>query len=121
MGGETVLLPQFRLSSEALRLNKLSVATQERAQSANDILEADRRWVARIQKVYSALYYRMERSFNGLHNVSQYISTAGRLVRDTDDAASLMEDMRKSILLQSSQAMRTHSRRGTGDVGRLLR
>ena len=97
------------------------MATQERAQSANDILEADRRWVARIQKVYSALYYRMERSFNGLHNVSQYISTASRLVRDTDDAASLMEDMRKSILLQSSQAMRTHSRRGTGDVGRLLR
>jgi len=42
-------------------------------------------------------------------------------VRDAASASTLLEDTRQSILLQSSQAMSTHSRRDAGDVRQLLR
>lgn len=120
MGGETVLLPQFRMSAKALRLNRLSVATQERARSAEDILQDDMRWVERVQKVYRALYYRLERSLNTPHHTSHYPGTAEPL-RDKGSAGTMLEDTRRSILLQGPQVMRSHSRRGPGDVGELLR
>lgn len=116
MGEDTVTLPQFRLSAGALRLDSLSVETQEYAKAAGMTLDADRRWVAQIQAVYSALYTQLDQSFGGLR---QYISTAEGLVRDGDTAGVLLEHMRRTILLQSSQAMLSHSGRGE-DVRQLL-
>lgn len=118
MGGDTVTLPQFRLSTRALGLDRLSVATRECAQAAQMTVDADRRWVSRIQKAYRALYGRMEQNLCGLDNVQQYIG----LVRDTAAADTLLDDMRRSILLQSAQALRTHRRdtRNTEEVKQLL-
>ena len=118
IGGDTVALPQFRLSSRILRLDGLSVETWEQAQEASVILETDRRWVSRIQTAYGALYRQMEQSFGGLY--SQYINMAQGALRDNGQASALLEDMTESILLQPSQALRTHSRRGKEDVGHLL-
>lgn len=118
IGGDTVALPQFRLSSRILRLDGLSVETWEQAQEASVILETDRRWVSRIQTAYGALYRQMEQSFGGLY--SQYINMAQGALRDNGQAGALLEDMTESILLQPSQALRTHSRRGKEDVGHLL-
>ena len=42
-------------------------------------------------------------------------------VRDAGAAGSLLEDARRSIPLPSSQAMRTHGKRGKDDVRRLFR
>ncbi|MCI8304025.1 MAG: hypothetical protein HFF52_05280 [Lawsonibacter sp.] len=121
MGEDTVILPQFRLSSRALRLDRLSISTPEQAQTAGAALEADQRWISQIQGVYSALYRQLEYSFAGLSSVQQYISAAGSLVRDDAVASTLLADMRQSILLQPSQAIRTHSKRGSEDVQQLLR
>ncbi len=117
-GGESVTLPQFRLSAGALRLDRLLLSTPEQARTAGAVLETGRRWVGQIQSVYSALYVQMEQSASGLRSVQRYISVAR--VRDASAAGALLEDMRRSILLQPGQAIDTHSGRGAGDVGQLL-
>ena len=99
MGEDTVILPQFPLSSRTLRLNKLRVTAREHAQVARITIDMDRRWVERMQAAYSALSNRL----------------------DFPEAAALFRGMRRTIPLQSSQAIETHSKRGTEDVGRLLR
>lgn len=121
MGAETVTLPQFRLSSRALGLDRLSLAKQEAAQAARATIERDQRWVSQIQNAYHVLYYRLERSFSGLLGVQQYLNGAPGPVRDTGTAGTLLADARESISLPSSQAMRTHGKRGKDDVRQLLR
>ena len=113
MGDEAaVTLPQFRLSSGALRLDAVHVLTREGARAAEATLEADRRWVSQIQTAYRALYVRLERSGR---------TRRGGPVRDSGAADLLLEDTRRFILRQSSQAMHTHSGRSGEDVGQLLR
>ena len=119
MGAETVTLPQFRLSARALGLDRLSVNTKEAVKAAQALVERDRRWVAQIQNAYHVLYHRLERSWNGLLGVQQYLS--GGLVRDESEAGTLLEDARRSISRPSSQALRTHGKRGKDDVRQLLR
>lgn len=119
MGAETVTLPQFRLSARALGLDRVKVNTREAVQAAQTIVERDQRWVAQIQNAYNVLYHRLERSWNGLLGVRQYLS--GGPVRDEAAAGTLLEDARRSIPRPSSQAMRTHGKRGKEDVRQLLR
>lgn len=118
MGAETVTLPQFRLSSRALSLDRLSVATKEAAKAAQAIIERDRRWVAQIQNAYNVLYHRLERSWDGLLGVRQYLKGP---VRDAGTAGTLLEDARESISLPSSHAMQTHGKRRKDDVRQLFR
>ena len=119
MGEETVTLPQFRLSARTLCLDKISVSTRESARIAAMTIEADRRWVSRVQSAYGALYGRLEQ--NGLRSVYQYISITRVPVRDAASAGALLADMRQAIPLPASQAMQIHSGRGMEDVRQLLR
>lgn len=121
MGGETVTLPQFRLSSRALGLDRLSLAKKEAAQAAQAAIERDRRWVSQIQSAYHVLYHRLERSFGGLLDARQYLSAGEGPMRDTGAAGTLLADTRQSISRPSSQALRTHGKRGAEDVRQLLR
>lgn len=119
MGEDTVMLPQFRLSSRTLRLDQLRVTTREYARAAKITIDAGSRVVAQVQKAYGALYGRLEESFSGLYSFRQYINVPEEPVRDTAAASTLLQDMRQSILLQSGRA--AHSKRGTEDVRQLLR
>lgn len=121
VGEDSMTLPQFRLSARTLRLDRLNVLTRQYAQAAQAAVEADRRWVSRVQQAYGALYGQLEQSYGALPNVCRYLDQKKRLLRDTDSAGTLLEDMRRSLLLQPTQAMRTHNRRGTEDIGQLLR
>ena len=112
-------LPQFRLSARTLCLDKISVSTRESARIAAMTIEADRRWVSRVQSAYGALYGRLEQ--NGLRSVYQYISITRVPVRDAASAGALLADMRQAIPLPASQAMQIHSGRGMEDVRQLLR
>lgn len=116
MGEESVTLPQFRLSSKALGLDRLSVATREAAKAAQAAIEADRRWVAQIQEAYSALYNRLEQT--SLLGVRRYING---MVRDPGDAGALLRDTRDSLSLPWAQALLTHGRSEGVDVRRLFR
>ena len=120
MGEDTVILPQFPLSSGALQLNRLSVSTRDNAQAARSTIDSDRRWVAQIQAAYRALSKQLERSLSGLQSVQQYINATESLIRDAATAGTLLSGMRQSILRQASQAMGTHSRGGLEEVRQLL-
>lgn len=117
MGAETVTLPQFRLSSRALGLDRLSLAKKEAAQAAQAAIERDQRWVSQIQNAYHVLYHRLERGISGILGAQQFLGP----VRDNGLAGTLLADTRSSISLPSSHAIRTHGKRGKEDVRQLLR
>ena len=114
MGDSSVTLPRFRVSAESLRLDVLNISTREAAQAAVVVLAADRRWVTRLQSVYGTMYGQMEQNASGLDSFRRYAS----VVRDNDEAGALLWDMRE-MLLQSPVS--SYSRKGTEDVGYLLR
>lgn len=111
MGDETVILPQFRLSSRALRLDKLNVLTQEYAQAARVIVDEDRRWVSQLQAIYDTLYDQLERSLNSLRSSRGPLGGAAAPVRSTDAAGTILEEMKRSILLQPGHVIETGSPR----------
>ena len=112
MGDETVILPQFRLSSRALRLDKLNVLTQEYAQAARVIVDEDRRWVSQIQAIYDTLYDRLERSLNSLRSSRGPLNAAAaNPVRSADAAGVVLEEMKRSMLLQPGHIIETGSPR----------
>lgn len=115
MGAETVTLPQFRLSSRTLGLDRLSLAKREAAQAAQAAIERDRRWVSQIQNAYHVLYHRLERGISGILGAQQFLGP----VRDNGAAGTLLADTRSS--LPTSQAARIHGKRGKEDVRQLLR
>lgn len=118
-GEEAVTLPQFRLSVRALGLSGMSLMTREYARDAGAVLEAGLRRVDQIQKVYSVLYDWLDQGARNLPGT--YLTPSQGLVRDAGQAGTLLEDMRKSILSQPSQAMYTHGRRGAEHVCELLK
>lgn len=119
-GEATVTLPQFRLSSRALRLHKLDLSTREGAQAAQRTVEADRQWVARIQAAYNALYSRLGQNLSGLHSIHRYTGGAEGKVRDTGAASTLLNETRRSILFQSAQTMHAYSKQSGEAVRQLL-
>lgn len=119
VGEETVILPQFTLSVRALELNGMSLMTREYARDAQAVLEADRRRVAQMQEVYSVLYDWLNQGARGLPEMR--FTPAQALVRSPGQADTLLEDMRRSILLQPAQAMRTHNRRDAKGAHELLK
>ncbi len=121
MGAESATLPQFRLSSRALGLDKLSLAKKEAAQAVQAAVERDRRWVAQIQSAYHVLYHRLEQNFGSLVGARQYLGGKTGPVRDAGAAGTLLADTRRSIPQPSSQAMRTHGKKGMEDFRQLLR
>lgn len=119
LGEEAVVLPQFQLSVRSLGLNGMSLMTRAYARDAEAVLEADLRRVERLQAVYSVIYGWLDQGAGSLPGAKP--DAARTLVRGAGQAGALLEGMRKSILREPSQAMRTHSRRGREGVGELLR
>ena len=121
LGGGAVTLPQFPLSSETLRLELLRVSTQEYAQASVKIVDADRRWVAQIQAVYQALSGQLDRSAGGFSGGRQADAPAAGVVRDPASAVTLVDNVRRTVLLQPEIASYIHSRRGRAELHRLLK
>ena len=122
MGGGSVTLPQFPLSSDTLRLDMLRTSTQEYARASMAIVNADRHWVAQIQSVYQALSGHLERSAGGFSGGCQAAETPAQgPVRDANSAAALVDSVRRSVLLQPELASYIHSRRGRAELHRLVK
>lgn len=120
MGADVAALPQFPLSSGALKLDGLRVTTRESAEASLRAIDAGRSQVARIQTAYGTLYSRLEQSLTGLRRICRYIDAAGGPVRDTAAAGALLKSTAHSIPLQSRQAMGAHDEQNTDSVRQLL-
>lgn len=117
-GEDALTLPQFRLSTRTLRLDRVSVSTREAALAAKEAVDAGRRLVSQIQDAYSTLYTRLEQNSGELSSVRQYVDVTKGLLRDTAAAGALLEDTRQYI----PQTMRAYGgRRRREDIRELLR
>ena len=116
----TITLPQVRLSPSALLLEGMDIRTRERALEARRSLEADLRWVNRIQAAYDAMNGQVKRRSRGARNVPTFIHGAEDPVRDAETAGTLLEDAREAIPRQSAQVLRPQSGKGADAVRQLL-
>lgn len=120
IGGDTVMLPQFRLSSRVLHLERMDVTTKQSARTAERTAIADQRWIGQIQAVYGALHSQLEQGMRGFQSAWQYISASEGAVRDSDTAQALLREMARTFQFQSVKALSAHSKQGMTDVRQLL-
>ena len=120
IGGDTVMLPQFRLSSRVLHLEGMDVTTRESAKAAERTAIADQRWIGQIQAVYGALHSQLEQGMRGFQSAWQYISATEGVTRDSDEAIALLQDMKRSIQIRAAQVVSAHSKQGATDARQLL-
>lgn len=98
-------LPQFRLSTASLGLNRLHLHSPEDVRRAREILRADRVWVAQVQEAYGALYSRLEHNGQSRRERAE----AAGLLRETAAAGAVLDLVRQTIHQPSAQALRSHS------------
>ncbi|WP_062050203.1 flagellin [Bacillus sp. JCM 19034] len=93
------------MTSEALGVNGLEIATQEGAdQAITTINEAIEKVSAERSKL-GAVQNRLEHTIANLDNASENLQAAESRIRDVDMAREMMEMTRANILSQASQAM----------------
>ena len=102
---ESMTLPQFRLSTASLGLNRLHLHSPEDVRRAREILKADRVWVAQVQEAYGALYSRLEHNGQSRRERAE----AAGLLRETAAAGAVLDLVRQTIHQPSAQALRSHS------------
>lgn len=115
LGEEDVILPRFCLSVRSLGLDEMNLRTRESARLAKSTLETDLRLVSRVQAVYNALSGQLDRNPD-----RPPAAPRGSLVRDSASAGTLLENTRRSILLQPAQTIGAHSQRAAEEIEQLL-
>ena len=115
LGEEDVILPRFCLSVRSLGLDEMNLRTRESARLAKSTLETDLRLVSRVQAVYNALSGQLDRNPD-----RPPAAPRGSLVRDSASAGTLLENTRRSILLQPARTIGAHSQRAAEEIEQLL-
>lgn len=119
--GEILEVPQFYISARALGLDGISIATQEKAWQAMDVLHEAVNRVSGIRGEYGALQNRLEHNINDLSQATENISSAESRIRDADVAEEYTRLIKLNIIQQSVQAMMAHNNEDAGRVLQLLR
>ena len=88
-----------------LGMEKLSLATQEKANYAIDKLDNALNKVSMIRSTFGSIQNRLEHKIDDLNNTAENLTAAESRIRDTDMAKGMMEFTKNQILSQSSQAM----------------
>lgn len=95
----------FQMDPDALGLTRTNIRTQDTARSAIDDANNAIDAVSSIRSYYGALQNRLEHTVSNLGNMVENLTASESRIRDTDMAKAMMEYVRNSILVQSSQAM----------------
>jgi flagellin len=93
------------IHTNALGLDGVSIADQDDAQSAIQIIKNAINNVSSTRGDLGALQNRLEHTANNLSVMSENIQDAESTIRDTDIAEEMMSYTKNSILVQSAQAM----------------
>lgn len=93
------------MSSSALKVANISVATREGANKAIDVVDNAINTVSMQRAGLGALQNRLEHTINSLDVANENLTAAESAIRDTDMAKEMMKFTKQQILSQASQAM----------------
>ena len=93
------------MSSKGLGLTGMSIATQDDANSAIDVIDSAINTVSATRADIGALQNRLEHTVTNLGTTSENLTSAESRIRDVDMAKEMMEMTKNNILTQSATAM----------------
>ena len=89
----------------SLGLDGMSIADQDSAAAAVDIIKKAINQVSDVRGTLGATQNRLDHTINNLSVMTENIQDAESTIRDTDVAAEMMKYTKNNILIQSAQAM----------------
>ncbi len=92
-------------SARGLGTDKLSLATQEDANSAIDKIDNALNKVSMVRGTFGAIQNRLEHKIDNLNVTSENLTSAESRIRDTNMAEEMMNFTKNQILSQASQSM----------------
>lgn len=102
---DTLRIPRFYFSRNALKLDEYDISTLERANSSIAKAHAMIDRVSEIRGTYGALDNALEHVIHNLNTNEENLTAAESRIRDTDMALEITGYTKNNILLQSAQAM----------------
>ena len=93
------------MHTSSLGIDAISIATQEGAQAAVDVVKNAINMVSDVRGTLGATQNRLDHTINNLSVMEENIQDAESSIRDTDVAEEMMDYTKNNILIQSAQAM----------------
>lgn len=102
---DTMSIPRFYLSKEALGLDELVISNQEDASKSIDKIDQMINRVSQIRGAYGAAENALEHAINSVNINKENLTAAESRIRDTDMASELTGYTKNNIVLQAAQSM----------------
>lgn len=100
--GQTMELEIGSLTTNALGINGISIATAGDAQNAIDVIDEAVNRTSKTRSKLGAYQNRLEHTINNLENQAENLTAAESRIRDVDMAKAMMEYARLEILSQAN-------------------
>ncbi len=117
---QRVTLSVNDMSSTALGINGISVASQDSANAAIDLVDKAINAVSMQRAGLGALQNRLEYSVNNLTTTNENLTAAESQIRDTDMAKEMINYTKFNILTQAAQSMLAQANQAPQQVLQLL-
>lgn len=118
--GETLTVPRFYFSAEALELDKADISNQESAWVTMETVRKAVNRVSDMRGTYGALSNRLEHNINNLTNAAIQDTETESQIRDADMAKEMFKYTKANILNETAQAMLAQGNQISEGVLRLL-
>ena len=110
----------YQMNPDALGLTDTDVLEQDTARSAIDEINSAIDQISSVRSYYGAVQNRLEHTVSSLGCTVENLTASESRIRDMDMAKAMMEYVRNSILVQSSQAMLAQANQQPSSVLQLL-
>jgi flagellin len=117
---QRVTLGIENMSTTALGIKGVSVATQDKANAAINTIDEGLKKVSSQRAKLGALQNRLEHTVNSLNTANENLSAAESQIRDTDMASEMIKYTKSNILQQASQSMLAQANQQPQGVLQLL-
>lgn len=118
--GETMEIPRFYLSTEALNMKGINISTQENAWNSMGVIKKAINRVSNIRTTYGAMSNRLEYNIDNLSQMTEAVSLSNSRIRDADIASEMTKHSMSTVLEQASQAMLAQANQQLDQVLQLL-
>lgn len=111
-----IKIPRQKLSVYRLGIKKLTVGTEESAQSAISAVDAALRKVNAIRSLFGSYQNRLEHSYANNMNVRENTQKSESVIRDTDMAEEMVKLSNNRILQQAGASMLTQANQSRSNI-----